>query len=342
MKKLLIVIFTSFIFLFGFVSLFNKEELSYYERRHLRKFPEIKGNEDFFDDLDKYLSDHFIFRQNFREIKGFVNYDLFHISINNNVTIKDGYLLELNETNYKSLDHIINKTNEIIDNFKLDDYYFLSIPFKNKYIVGFEKTSDEISTYLSMKLNNYIDLSDLLSLEDYYRSDIHLKQNKIDNVINKILELCEIEKQDISYDKKSYTPFYGSLYAKMAIDLKPDTITYLTNDLLDSIKVYSIEDEELLNVYDEEKLNTLDPYSVYLGGPKAYLKIVNEKGAGGKLVIFRDSYASSIVPLLIPYFNQIELIDLRYYNSSLLKIDDDAKAIFIYGSEVLNNSFSIK
>ena len=341
MKKLLIIIFVSFISLFGFISLFNKEEISIYERRKLKAFPKIKDNNNFFDDLDKYLSDHFIFRQDFREVKGFVNYNLFNISINNKATIKDDYLFELTETNYKSLDNIVAKVNDIVEKFNISDYEFIAIPLKNHY-AGLDNVSEEIDEYLGVRMDNYHSLKDLLSLSDYYHTDIHLKQDRLGSAVSKILELCDVEEKDIEYSFNTYDKFYGSLYAKMAISMKPDTITYLTNDLLDSIKVYSVEDKDLLDVYNVSELESLDPYSVYLNGPKAYLKIVNKNVEDRKLIIFRDSYTSSIAPLLVPYFSEIELIDLRYYGSDLLKIDGNTKVLFIYGSEVLNNSFSIK
>ena len=341
MKKLLIIIFVSFISLFGFISLFNKEEISIYERRKLKAFPKIIDNNNFFDDLDKYLSDHFIFRQDFREVKGFVNYNLFNISINNKVTIKDDYLFELTETNYKSLDNIVAKVNDIVEKFNISDYEFIAIPLKNHY-AGLDNVSEEIDEYLGVRMDNYHSLKDLLSLSDYYHTDIHLKQDRLGSAVSKILELCDVEEKDIEYSFNTYDKFYGSLYAKMAISMKPDTITYLTNDLLDSIKVYSVEDKDLLDVYNVSELESLDPYSIYLNGPKAYLKIVNKNVEDRKLIIFRDSYTSSIAPLLVPYFSEIELIDLRYYGSDLLKIDGNTKVLFIYGSEVLNNSFSIK
>ena len=341
MKKLLIIIFVSLISLFGFISLFNKEEISIYERRKLKAFPKIKDNNNFFDDLDKYLSDHFIFRQDFREVKGFVNYNLFNISINNKVTIKGDYLFELTETNYKSLDNIVAKVNDIVEKFNISDYEFIAIPLKNHY-AGLDNVSEEIDEYLGVRMDNYHSLKDLLSLSDYYHTDIHLKQERLGSVVSKILELCDVEEKEIDYDLNTYDRFYGSLYAKMAISMKPDTITYLTNDLLDSIKVYSVEDKDLLDVYNVSELESLDPYSIYLNGPKAYLKIVNKNVEDRKLIIFRDSYTSSIAPLLVPYFSEIELIDLRYYGSDLLNIDGNTKVLFIYGSEVLNNSFSIK
>ena len=341
MKKLLIIIFVSFISLFGFISLFNKEEISIYERRKLKAFPKIIDNNNFFDDLDKYLSDHFIFRQDFREVKGFVNYNLFNISINNKVTIKDDCLFELTETNYKSLDNVVAKVNDIIRRFDINDYEFIAIPLKNHY-AGLDNVSEEIDEYLGVRMDNYHSLKDLLSLSDYYHTDIHLKQDRLGSVVGKILELCDVEEKDVEYSFNTYDKFYGSLYAKMAISMKPDTITYLTNDLLDSIKVYSVEDKDLLDVYNVSELESLDPYSIYLNGPKAYLKIVNKNVEDRKLIIFRDSYTSSIAPLLVPYFSEIELIDLRYYGSDLLNIDGNTKVLFIYGSEVLNNSFSIK
>lgn len=284
MKKLLIIIFVSFISLFGFISLFNKEEISIYERRKLKAFPKIIDNNNFFDDLDKYLSDHFIFRQDFREVKGFVNYNLFNISINNKVTIKDDYLFELTETNYKSLDNIVAKVDEIITRFEINDYEFIAIPLKNHY-AGLDNVSEEIDEYLSVKIDNYHSLKDLLSLSDYYRTDIHLKQERLGSVVSKILELCDVEEKDIEYSFNTYDKFYGSLYAKMAISMKPDTITYLTNDLLNGVKVESVEDKDLLDVYNVSDLESLDPYSIYLNGPKAYLKIVNKNVKNRKLII---------------------------------------------------------
>ena len=60
-----------------------------------------------------------------------------------------------------------------------------------------------------------------------------------------------------------------------------------------------------------------------------------------ELVIFRDSFASSITPLLTEAYSKITLVDIRYLRSDFLDkfIDFNHQDIlFLYSSLVLNNS----
>ena len=85
---------------------------------------------------------------------------------------------------------------------------------------------------------------------------------------------------------------------------------------------------------------------MYLNGADAFIIIDNPQASSKKeLVVFRDSFGSSIAPLLIEGYSKITLIDIRYIQSSMIHnlIEfDDQDVLFIYSTLILNNSLSLK
>ena len=76
------------------------------------------------------------------------------------------------------------------------------------------------------------------------------------------------------------------------------------------------------------------------------VNIRNPKNPDGKrLIIFRDSFGSSIAPLLAEGYSEIVLVDLRYINSEILGeyVDfENADVLFLYSTILLNNSLAMK
>ena len=137
-------------------------------------------------------------------------------------------------------------------------------------------------------------------------------------------------------------PFYGVYYGQSALPLPSETIYYLTNDIIDNCIVTNYENNTVGNIYDMKKANGKDPYEMYLSGPVSLITIENQDTKSDKeLVIFRDSFASSITPLLTEAYSKITLVDIRYLRSDFLDkfIDFNHQDIlFLYSSLVLNNS----
>ena len=68
-------------------------------------------------------------------------------------------------------------------------------------------------------------------------------------------------------------------------------------------------------------------------------------GTDRELVIFRDSFASSIVPLLLEDYAAVTLVDIRYIQADMLSrfpINWEGDVLFLYSTLVLNNSSTIK
>ena len=140
--------------------------------------------------------------------------------------------------------------------------------------------------------------------------------------------------------------FYGVYFGQSALNLPGEELHYLTNDILDHCIVYNYENNKTTGIYDLEKSGGNDPYELFLSGPVSLLKIENPNAETKKeLIIFRDSFGSSIAPLLAEGYSTVTLIDIRYIQSDFLSnfVDFTGKdVLFLYSTVVLNNSETLK
>ena len=354
-KKIIIGIFVGFLLCFSVAGLLNKAELSFSERRKLAEWPEIykanqKLNDKYFDEMDKYLTDHFVFRDEFRSLKALINNHLFNLSDNDGVFVEDGYIFEMDERlDEKSVDNLNKLINKVVNKyFANQEIYQAFIPRKNDYLVNNEHPDFKYQEFMNEFDNGYfkIDLYDQLTLDSYYRTDIHWRQDKLEQVAKYLVESMGDEYFEQGYEKKYFEPFYGALYGKAALALEPDEIVCLLNPMFNDVTVSSYEKQKDVPVYDYDALKHLDAYDVYLDGPTAYLDIKNPYvNNGQKLIVFRDSFGSSLIPLMIASYEEIQVVDLRYIGSDFLdrlELNQDAKVLFLYGMEVVNNSYTLK
>ena len=76
------------------------------------------------------------------------------------------------------------------------------------------------------------------------------------------------------------------------------------------------------------------------------LTIENPDYNGTKeLIVFRDSYGSSLIPLLATGYSKITVVDTRYISPKLLSqyIEfKDQDVLFMYSTLIINNSETMK
>ena len=91
-----------------------------------------------------------------------------------------------------------------------------------------------------------------------------------------------------------------------------------------------------------EKANGKDPYEMFLSGSISLLTIENPNATTDReLIVFRDSFGSSISPLLAEGYAKITLVDIRYLRTDMLARFIEFKnqdVLFLYSTLVLNNS----
>lgn len=64
-----------------------------------------------------------------------------------------------------------------------------------------------------------------------------------------------------------------------------------------------------------------------------------------ELIVFRDSYGSSLIPLLVTGYSKITVVDTRYISPKLLNqyIEfKDQDVLFMYSTLIINNSTTLK
>ena len=351
-NKITVLLFIIYITTFSILGIILKDrEISTTERRKLSSLPEYTLSSEYVNKLDKYLLDHFPLRDNFRSIKAKFNYNILHKLDNNNIYLKDNYIFKSEyPTNKDSISNFINKINKMKKNLtENNNTYIMIIPDKNYYLnssnflhIDYDYIYNEIS-----KLNiTEIDIRNIMTLEDYYETDTHWRQEKLDKVVYKMSKTMNFNYQTITYKENEYNNFYGVYNGESAIKREPEKIIYLTNDNLNNLTVNYLENKKLNKIYNLDKLTSLDSYEVYLDGASSFIEIYNDNSTSDKeLVIFRDSFGSSITPLLTNYYKKITLIDNRYINTQnyLNMIEfTNQDILFMYSTLIVNNSSSLK
>lgn len=77
-------------------------------------------------------------------------------------------------------------------------------------------------------------------------------------------------------------------------------------------------DEPRLNgLYDESKLEEKDKYAYFFGGNYGQVEIDTQKPGKDRLLVIKDSFANSFVPMLTEHYSRICMLDLRYYKGSV-------------------------
>lgn len=360
-QKYIIEIIIFIIILLGvfFLNIIKKdEEISVVERRKLEQLPTFSTyniiNGKYSKDFEKYATDQFIYRDNFRSIKNNFHLNVLKQNDVNGYFVKDGIIYKkeypLNKT---SVLNVTNKINDIKKKYlnETNNVYFSIIPDKNyflkdddNYLVLDYNELEEIMIQ-NLKDLTYIDIFDTLEISDYYKTDTHWKQENILKVAEHLAENMNFT-VDKNYEIKSAGDFYGIYYSQLGINVDIDELKYVENESIKNSIVYNLEKDKKEGVYNEEELTSLDKYNFFLSGPTPLLKITNNKSENSrKLVIFRDSFGSSLAPLLISEYKEIYVVDTRYISTNMLgdHIDfNNSDILFIYSTLLLNQSSSLK
>lgn len=350
--KIIVFSFLGYIFFFSILHIVIADaEISSTERRTLSKFPKFELNSEYITKVDEYLLDHFPLRDEFRSIKANFNYNILQKLDNNGIYLSGDYIFKSEyPTNKQSVDSFKNKINKL-DSLLTDDnkVYMLIVPDKNYYIkdnnflhIDYDYIYNEINE-LDYEL---IDIRNIMSLEDYYYTDTHWKQENLLKVVQELDKKMNFGYYELDYKKTTFDNFYGVYYSESAMKREPEKITIVTNDIIDNVEVHYLENDELISVYNLEKLSGYDAYEVYLDGASSFIEIYNKECKNDKeLIIFRDSFGSSLTPLLIPYYSKITVVDNRYITSQYIDeyIDfNNQDVLFLYSTLIVNNSGSLK
>ena len=350
-QKFTVALFSLVLFGFFFLNLFSSDKLiSEYERRKLNQRPKL--NEIDVEKWESYTSDQFIFRDSFRFLKSFVNRNILMQLDNHDLyTIEDQIYKKEAPLNSASIENFNKKIQNIINQTTDENKVYLAlIPQKEYYVKDKIYQHFDYETLYEMVENafdvNFIDLRASLTQKDYYQTDTHWKQENLAGVLDSLQKAMQFERFESTITKHKIDSFYGVYYGQLAQKRAPEELVYLSSETIDSAKVSYLEDETISSVYTPHKKNSLDGYDVFLNGASSLIEIINPNASTDQeLIIFRDSFGSSLAPLLIESYHKITLVDTRYIYSQfyldLIEFDHQ-DVLFLYSTLLVNQSGTLR
>jgi len=332
------------------------------ERRKLAQFPKLSVqtvlNGNFMADFEDYTLDQFPLRDTFRQLKAVFHYHVLGQKDNNDIFLYEDYAAQLDYTvAHQSVQYALEKFRYLYDTYLKDtgSRVFAAVaPDKTEYLPkdsGYlTRDNDQLFTLVrdGMPYAEFVNLRDDLALEDYYRTDTHWRQEKLLKAAQTLCEAMGVtgpEAEGFAVTALE-RPFYGVYYGQAALPMEPETMYIMESQWLSACTVTNRETGKTTSVYDLTKLDSRDLYDVYLSGAVSLLEIHNPAGQPGKeLIIFRDSFGSSMIPLLIRDYETVTVIDIRYLSSQMLSefVDFHGQdVLYLYSTLVLNASSALK
>lgn len=345
----------------GFAWFGAPTEISVAERRPLKQWPGISTETvldgTFMTKFEAYTLDQFPLRDDFRTVKSIFHYNVMQQMDNNDIYIVDDVaaklLYPLDDLQIKGKTTLFTNIYRKNLNRGKCNVYAAIVPDKSYYLA-------EANGYLAMDYEalfaqmkegmpwaTHIDITDVLDITDYYHTDTHWRQEEILPVAQKLSEAMGVTppKAEDFTPEALEQPFYGVYYGQAALPMEPETMYLMQSEVLSQCRVYDVETQSYTTVYDLDKLTdpkSYDMYDVFLSGARALLRIENPNAASDRhLIIFRDSFGSSIAPLLATQYASVTLVDLRYVSASALDkyiIFNGQDVLFLYNTQVLNTT----
>lgn len=364
MKKLYNIIYVSvfacLIFaLSAFCILKPETEFSESERRYLATAPELSpktlSNGEFMLYFDGYATDQFPLREQFRTLKAVFATKVFGKLENNNIYTQNGHIskIEYPESPEKTeaakekladiyTKYLKNTACNVYLSVIPDKHYFLA-PEKGYLSIDYPKFIERFRMYLPYM--EYIDILPFLSADDYYFTDSHWKQEKLSDIVAHYGNQMGVNVSAKYQAKALDTPFMGVYAGQSALPTKGDILRYLTNETIENCTVTYYDNMGMPQsgkLYNMEKAQGKDPYEMFLSGAQALVILENPYAQTDReLVLFRDSFGSSIAPLFLEGYKKITLIDIRYIKSDFIGAFvpfEKQDVLFLYSTTLLNTS----
>ena len=356
------IVFVVFILGMAIWFIFNpKSDFSASEKRPLQKFPDasleniISG--DFGTEFESYFADHFPARNLWVGFNAYYQLDTGNNGASGIYRCKDGYLINKPVENPWGLQDNINVVTDFKQTVKDTPMTMMLVPSTGYVcddVLPLIHNAYEDDAYFAdaaQKLSDggvsFIDLRDSFKQayrdgkQLYYKTDHHwTTYGAYLGAYRYLHRNSAIEKTDITEIMagiETYAPetkssaFLGALYSRAPLSCVHGEDLDLPQNLPEVTVTIG---NGTGAVYVEEKMETKDKYSTYFGGNHSEVVIENPACENGKtLVLIKDSFANSMVPYLMDSYSKIIMLDLRYFDGSVMNYIKEAQPdeiLFLY------------
>ena len=351
--------FVLIVFLIGGIILPDRD-YSETENRNLSDFPVVSVENifsgKFMSDFETYLSDQFINRDLIVSVKTTLSSLIGQKEVNGVYIGKNDRLYEVPSA-YNS-DDVVNKAqiiNNFADKYQIKNKFFILAPNSTEIIpellpvfLNCDQRQSQIDSFYNLIKDKYTCIDSYTPLLEYdNRSDLYFKtDHHWTSEAAKLVFVNFAEKAELDTDNVKYRNFIlsknfsGTLASSSGIKNTTDNlIAVVPEDIKGSFIVHNYDTQaKKTTFFDSDKLETKNQYEVFFGGNFSRIRIYTENVNGRNLLIFKDSYANCFIPLLIPYYENIIIVDPRYYSGNIEDIMSDynySDVLFLYNTDFL-------
>ncbi len=330
--SILVVILAIFIL----TDLFNEERLfSEMENRMLAGKPKFTKENvlsgKYMEDYEEYLTDQFVSRDRWVELKTRMDVVTQKKEINGVYLGKNRYLIEQHLPEHYTAQMEDEKLAQLERLVEQWDAKVMLVPtadnvLKDKlpaYAVSYDQAGFLEKVRNQVGEENYIDVYSVLKEhkdeEIYYRTDHHW--TALGTYYGYQAWADETLHFSVPYDSENMTSvsdkFQGTLHSKVPITNTVDTIHIFPESTMRKVSVTYDFNRTATSLYEEKHLDTKNQYAYFLDDNHAFIEIRTDYKTDRTLFLIKDSYANSMIPLLQPHYSTIYVLDPRYYNGSV-------------------------
>jgi hypothetical protein len=313
------------------------------ENRILAKEPALNvkavRSGQYMKDYETYVTDQFVSRDTWITLKTRGDIALQKKAVNGVYLGADGYLIEQHLPEDVSEEKAYNKLTLLAKLGQNYDIQVMMIPTAGNILIDkmpsnapafdekafLEQVKDTVGAEHVIDL--FPTLSDHAGEYIYYQTDHHWTTL---GAYYAYLEWAkQMEKEAYPYQVSELQTvsdtFLGTLHSKInlphvgdLIQIFPETTTKpinVTYDLVQTTHSY----------YEDSYLSTKNQYGYFLDENHPLISIDTGYDQPGALFLIKNSYANSLVPLLAPHYENIHMVDLRYYRDKLFPLIDSYK-----------------
>lgn len=299
------------------------------ERRRLTQLPAPSWSAlhsgEWMDKLEDYYLDQFPGREAFRTAKAAASLAAGRQDVNGLYCWQGGIYKQEYPLNADQLAYGAKAINRLYETWLKDMQVFYGvIPDKSCYAakpagqlqLSLEALRSQLREGIDPAIRE-IDLTGCLSAEDYYLTDPHWRQERLDGVVQQLGEVLHVELPAVSQYTAVSEPFLGAYAGQLALPVSSEPLVWLESGTLRAATVETLDTGTATQLYPAP--SGMDGYDRFLGGAAA-VQVLDNPGAdtNRELIVFRDSFGSSLAPLLLEGYRRITLIDLRYISTDRL------------------------
>ena len=343
----IITIFLLLLFGFTLASLIKPDrDFSAKENRVLSSRPKLTAEKlfsgEFEQEYETYITDQFVLRDSWISLKTLTERISGHQDVNDVYFAADDYLIERHSGVFETQQALDNRmyltsfAKLLQQNSPQIRLNIMVVPtacvvLKEK-LPPFASSSGQ-NGYISALRDNlpenvWFDAGQILSRhageEIYYRTDHHWKTRGAFYVFQAWAQIRGLGEYPEEFFRVSTVTedFSGTVASRVGMNRIRDSIEVYEPVLDNPCRlIYNQDPEDVRHtLYNDQALDGHEKYGVFLGGNQSIIQCSTSCENGRSVLVIKDSYANCFIPFLTCCFEQVDVIDLRYYRQSLSEL----------------------